>query len=442
MVVGYNAYAGTGFVGVYDDPLGPEKFPTSLLFDFGSMPYTAAFDENDNLYVGDTNRARVLLYLNPFGTPSQSSTESSASIPPLPNYPVEIKDISPEPPYCVVRHSPRGYETTLQLTVDGIGHDRTGFLQFRRVTDYDREQVSVRRNEREVRESRISIDIGQIPFHHWRDREKVTMTIRVVEGDGTPLSNWTPAFLLADDVGTCGIALPTPTPTPSPTPTLTPTPTSTPTLTPTLTPSATPSPTPTPTLTPSATPSPTPTPTLTPSAIPSPTPTPTVTPSATPSPTLTPTLTPSPTSTPTLTPTVPSHTPTPTNTSMPTTASIFTPTPSSTPTHTATALPSPTPTPTSVSTPSPVTVLTRVPALAHTAMPTSAPTQAASPTSIPITASRGISTTVGTSTPTVVPTPSGGGCDFVLGQAQPNLELSVVLLFLMPVALGFWKRRR
>ncbi len=446
MVVGYNAYAGTGFVGVYDDPLGPEKFPTSLLYDFGSMPYTAAFDENNNLYVGDTNRARVLLYLNPFGTPSQSSTESSASIPPVPNYPAEIKDISPEPPYCVVRHSPRGYETTLQLTVDGIGHDRTVFLQFRRITDYDREQVSVRRNEREVRESRISIDIGQIPFHHWRDREKVTMTVRVVEGDGTPLSNWTPAFLLADDVGTCGIALPTPTPTPSPTPTPTPTPTSTPTLTPTLTPSATPSPTLTPTLTPSATPSPTPTPTLTPSATPSPTLTPTLTPSATPSPTPTPTVTPSatppPTPTPTLSPTVPSHTPTPTNTSMPTTASTFTPTPSSTPTHTATALPSPTPTPTSVSTPSGMTIPTLVPVPTHTAMPTSAPTQAASPTSMPIMASRGISTTAGTSTPTVVPTSSGGGCDFVPGQAQPNLELSVVLLFLMPVALGFWKRRR
>ena len=417
MVVGYNAYAGTGFVGVYDDPLGPEKFPTSLLYDFGSMPYTAAFDENNNLYVGDTNRARVLLYLNPFGTPSQSSTESSASIPPMPNFPMKIEDISPRPPYCVLRNSTRSYETTLVLNVDGIDQDSDTYLQFRRVTDYDREQVAIHRSELAVEGSRISIDLGQIPLHRWRDREKVTMTVRVIKEDGTPLSNWTPAFLLADDVGTCGIALPTPTPTPSPTPTLTPTPTSTPTLTPTLTPTV-PSHTPTPTLTPSATPSPTPTPTLTPSATPSPTPTPT------------------------LTPTVPSHTPTPTNTSMPTTASTFTPTPSSTPTHTATALPSPTPTPTSVSTPSPVTVLTRVPALVHTAMPTSAPTQAASPTSIPITASRGISTTVGTSTPTVVPTPSGGGCDFVLGQAQPNLELSVVLLFLMPVALGFWKRRR
>ena len=99
MVVGYNAYAGTGFVGVYDDPLGPEKFPSSLLYDFGSMPYSVAFDENDNLYVGDTNRARVLLYFNPFGTPSQSSEESSALIPPMPNHPTKIEDISPKPPY-------------------------------------------------------------------------------------------------------------------------------------------------------------------------------------------------------------------------------------------------------------------------------------------------------------------------------------------------------
>ena len=227
MVVGYNAYAGTGFVGVYDDPLGPETLPTSLLYDFRSMPYATTFDENDNLYVGDTNRARVLLYLNPFGSSSQSSTESSAPIPPLPNYPAEIKDIRPALPYCVVRHSPHSYETTLQLTVDAIGHDRTVFLQFRRITDYDTEQVIVLRSELDVKDSRISIDLGQVPLHRWQDRKKVTMTVRAIEEDGTPLSNWSPAFLLANDVENCGIALPTPTPTPSPTPTL---PTPTPTL--------------------------------------------------------------------------------------------------------------------------------------------------------------------------------------------------------------------
>ncbi|MYB49249.1 MAG: hypothetical protein F4X72_08300 [Dehalococcoidia bacterium] len=204
MVVGYNAYLGAAFVGVYDDPLGPAVFPTSLLYDYGSMPYTATFDENDNLYIGHTNRARVLLYLNPFGTPPPSSTESSAIIPPLPEYSAEIKDINPKPPNCVMRHSLHSYENTLELTVDGVGHDRTTILQIRRVTDYDTEQVTVLRSELDVQESRISIDLGQVPLHRWRDREKVTMTVRAINEDGTPLSNWSPAFVLADSAETCG----------------------------------------------------------------------------------------------------------------------------------------------------------------------------------------------------------------------------------------------
>ena len=52
MAVGYNAYAGARFVGLYDDPLGRDPLPTSYLYDVGSMPYAAAFDDQDNLYVG------------------------------------------------------------------------------------------------------------------------------------------------------------------------------------------------------------------------------------------------------------------------------------------------------------------------------------------------------------------------------------------------------
>lgn len=69
MVVGYNAYWGGRFVGVYDDPLGPRTDPDTYLFDYGSMPYSATFDRYDNLYVGDLNRSRVLIYLNPFDNP-------------------------------------------------------------------------------------------------------------------------------------------------------------------------------------------------------------------------------------------------------------------------------------------------------------------------------------------------------------------------------------
>jgi DNA-binding beta-propeller fold protein YncE len=75
MVVGYNSYAGGRFVGVYDDPLGPGTEPDAYLEDFGSMPLCATFDERDNLYVGDLNRHRVLVYWTPFenSSPSQNN---------------------------------------------------------------------------------------------------------------------------------------------------------------------------------------------------------------------------------------------------------------------------------------------------------------------------------------------------------------------------------
>jgi len=69
MVVGYNGYSNTRFVGVYDDPLGPATNPTVYLNDYGSMPFAATFDRYDNLYIADANRNRVLVYWNPFNNP-------------------------------------------------------------------------------------------------------------------------------------------------------------------------------------------------------------------------------------------------------------------------------------------------------------------------------------------------------------------------------------
>ncbi len=69
MVVGLNSYFGPRFVAYYDDPLGPSTQPSGFLRDFASMPYAATFDENDNLYVADLNRNRVLIYWNPFNNP-------------------------------------------------------------------------------------------------------------------------------------------------------------------------------------------------------------------------------------------------------------------------------------------------------------------------------------------------------------------------------------
>ena len=66
MVVGFNTYRGPRFVGIYDDPLNEDVLPSDYLYDFASMPYSATFDDRGNLYVGDINRGRVLIYWSPF----------------------------------------------------------------------------------------------------------------------------------------------------------------------------------------------------------------------------------------------------------------------------------------------------------------------------------------------------------------------------------------
>jgi len=72
MVVGYNAYYNIGlnpeggwFPGVYGDPLSDQIEPDSYLKDYFSMAYSAFFDENDNLYITDLDRSRVLFYEKP-----------------------------------------------------------------------------------------------------------------------------------------------------------------------------------------------------------------------------------------------------------------------------------------------------------------------------------------------------------------------------------------
>ncbi len=375
MVTGYNAYVGPRFVGVYDDPLGPATLPDAFLNDFGSMPFAVAFDDDDNLYVGDINRARVLVYRNPFHNPPRTAAAPTPeAAPPVPQYPATIASVHPGPPYCVVRRSQHRYEKTFVLEFDGdIGAGE--HLVFRRVVDGHREGLPL--NDRsQVRRSgnRITVDMTQLGPRAWRERPRLTLTVRVVDGDFRPLSNWSPVFLLADDVETCGAALPTPTPTPTQTPTPTHTPTSTPTPTRTPTPSPTPTPTPTATITPTPTPTSTPTPTL------SPTPMPTAT--LMPTPTPTPTPTPSPTAT--LSPTPPS-----------TAASELT----------ATVAPGTTPTPRPATPPTPESA----------AVPPTAEMPSA---------------------------PEGGGCTAIADVRPGGIELSMMLLLLLPAGLAGWRRRR
>lgn len=62
MVVGFNGYLGPRFPQIYGNPF-TDPLPTDALRDYHSMPFSLRFDQNDNLYVLDHNRNRVLVYL-------------------------------------------------------------------------------------------------------------------------------------------------------------------------------------------------------------------------------------------------------------------------------------------------------------------------------------------------------------------------------------------
>ncbi len=416
MVVGYNAYAGPRFVGVYDDPLGQDELPTSYLYDFGSMAYTATFDDDDNLYVGDINRGRVLIYRNPFGNNSEL-TERQTRHAPAPSNPVTIRSVNPAPPFCVVRNSRHAYESTLNLMVYGLPEQRNLTLEFRKVTSLHREFLDIGPGSKFDNGAGITLSERSLWRRLWGHLDMVVLTVRILErGPGRPLSNWSPAFVLTDDVEICGIALSAPTPSPTPTPT--------PTLTPTPTPSPTPTPTPTLTPTPTPSPTPTPTPTLTPTPTPSPTPTPT--------PTLTPTPAPSPTPTPTPEP-LPSDMETTTRTSGPT----WTPTP------TYTATPAPIPTDTPVSTPRHMETATRVAAAIPVGTVTPEPAEGDVLTSTPVAEGPSVPAIDFTPTPAFTPEPSGGGCSLNRGRTtRSEIKLGMLPLLLIPPVLGAWKRRR
>ncbi len=291
MVVGYNMYRGGRFAGVYEDPLGPGTQPDTYLRDLWSMAYSATFDEKDNLYMSDINRGRVLVYRNPFDNPTPSGDSTTAQPAPLPEYSVTIRSVHPEPPFCAVRSSSSIYERRLSLEFQGLPTDGTFQLEFRKLTSENVHRVAFSDNRVARTGVGFNIDMGRLGRSLWSDHEHVQLTVRVVRGNGEPLSNWSPGFVLAEDVAACGAALPAPTPTPIPPPTATPTPrpTATPTATPTPEPTATPAPTPSPTAT--HVPTPTPTPTA------MPTPTPTLTPTPAPA-TMQPTATPLPSPTP------------------------------------------------------------------------------------------------------------------------------------------------
>lgn len=70
MVVGENSYD-QRFFAYYLNPLDPaSKTPDGFFEDFSGMTYGVTFDSNDNLYVADINRSRILIYKKPFVEPA------------------------------------------------------------------------------------------------------------------------------------------------------------------------------------------------------------------------------------------------------------------------------------------------------------------------------------------------------------------------------------
>jgi sugar lactone lactonase YvrE len=80
MVVGFNGYLGSRFPAVYKTPLVSDQ-PDTYLNDFSSYGgYSAVFDSNDDLYISDADRARVLVYRHPLPPVGPGVTLSPASL--------------------------------------------------------------------------------------------------------------------------------------------------------------------------------------------------------------------------------------------------------------------------------------------------------------------------------------------------------------------------
>jgi hypothetical protein len=129
------------------------------------------------------------------------------------SYPVIIHSVSPAPPYCVLRNSSNLYERLLELTGENFSTTDHN-LQFRKV---DTGELSIHFHAEVNWESmtRITVDMGLIKSLLWSN-SKVTLTARITSASLEPLSDWSPEFILANDVTACGIAQPAPTPIPLP----------------------------------------------------------------------------------------------------------------------------------------------------------------------------------------------------------------------------------
>ena len=222
MAVGFNMYLGGQFVGLYGDPLGPVTEPTDYLNDLSSMAFALDFDDNDNLYVADINRARVLVYRKPLGGLTMENDKSGTLAPPapLPDYPATIREVSPPPSACVLRSAVGLPQGSLVLTVDGLPESGRLNLQIRKIASADTNSLAIDGSHARIQNGRVVVE-GIWP-HLWLEHPSVSAVVQVMQ-DGQPVTGWSPKFGIADDAATCADAPFTLPPTPTPTRIRTPT---------------------------------------------------------------------------------------------------------------------------------------------------------------------------------------------------------------------------
>jgi sugar lactone lactonase YvrE len=94
MVVGTIGYVGNRFPSVYKTPLASQEVDT-FLNDFSSYGgYSAVFDSNDDLYIGDLDRGRVLVYRKPLTPPDTTPPVITVSANPATLWPPNSRLVS------------------------------------------------------------------------------------------------------------------------------------------------------------------------------------------------------------------------------------------------------------------------------------------------------------------------------------------------------------
>ena len=203
MAVGFNMYLGGQFVGLYDDPLGSTSKPPDYLNDLFSMAFALDFDDSNNLYVGDINRARVLVFQKPFSGPVQQD-DGSRRVPPapLPDYPFVIRGVSAAESACILRSDAGTSVGSLVMTVEVLRELELELAQVevRRVASADRMVLPASFRGVRFEDGRVILD--DIWEHLWRDHPAFTAVARLRWGE-EPVSAWSPVFSVANDQETC-----------------------------------------------------------------------------------------------------------------------------------------------------------------------------------------------------------------------------------------------